>query len=172
VSKASKKDDKAGLALAREALTLPTDRLDAMSAGLSGGGLSLSEEGLTLDESEAPDPDDPLAGLNADNNAKSTEDGMAADLEVIESAFAKRGKHDLKRFELVTDTEYWFALHFDTREQKEAFLKVLGWDSLDSDKYLDGVELARRLGIPLPPTPPELSFAREKSDPKLSGLTL
>lgn len=54
-----------------------------------------------------------------------------------------------ERRELVTDTEYWFAVCFETREQKEMFLQAMGWILL-GDKYLDGTQLARLQNIPLP----------------------
>jgi hypothetical protein len=51
--------------------------------------------------------------------------------------------------ELVTEAEYWFCLVFESRDQKETFLKAMGW-WLIGDKYLDGTEVARRQNIPLP----------------------
>lgn len=52
------------------------------------------------------------------------------------------------------DTEFWFCVVFQSREQKDAFLKQTGWgEKLDADKYLSGTRLAREMGLQLPPSP-------------------
>ena len=61
-----------------------------------------------------------------------------------------------QRFEDATDTEYWVALCFQTREQKEQFLHLMGWFEL-GDKFIDGMQAAERAGVVLaariPPLP-------------------
>ncbi len=97
---------------------------------------------------------------------------MAGDLAGLESAFARRAKEEADRFTQTTDSEHWFAMCFDSREQKEAFLKALGWVlGTGSDKYLDGVAIAQELGIPLPPTPKGLVFYKSKPDKTLDSLS-
>lgn len=54
-----------------------------------------------------------------------------------------------ERFQLATDTEFWFSVYFQSREQKEAFLQALSWLA-NGDKYLNGLELAEAMGIKLP----------------------
>ncbi|EGY53133.1 hypothetical protein [Neisseria shayeganii] len=72
-----------------------------------------------------------------------------ADLDAVQQGFRDRIKNESNRFELATDSEYWFAACFQTREQKEAFLKAI--DLLaHGDKYIDGRLLAEKLGITLP----------------------
>lgn len=72
-----------------------------------------------------------------------------ADLDAVQKGFRDRIKNENNRFKLSTDSEYWFAACFQTREQKEAFLKAL--DLLEhGDKYIDGRLLAEKLGIELP----------------------
>ena len=72
-----------------------------------------------------------------------------ADLDAVQKGFRDRIKNENNRFELSTDSEYWFAACFQTREQKEAFLKA--HDLLvHGDKYIDGRLLAEKLGIELP----------------------
>ena len=44
------------------------------------------------------------------------------------------------------DTEFWCCLCFETRDQKDAFLKAAGLFDI-GDKYLDGRQVARKLGI-------------------------
>jgi hypothetical protein len=50
---------------------------------------------------------------------------------------------------LKNDSEYFFVVAFESREQKEIFLKAAGWILL-GDKYVDGTALARKMEIPLP----------------------
>jgi hypothetical protein len=73
----------------------------------------------------------------------------AEDMNALENGFKKRAKDEHRRFALATDTEYWACLCFQTREQKEAFLKALKLIHL-GDKYLDGQDVASVLGVTLP----------------------
>lgn len=72
-----------------------------------------------------------------------------ADLDEVQASFRKRIKMENSRFQNTTDSEYWFAVCFQTRAQKEAFLKAMGL-FLMGDKYLDGIEVAKKLGIDIP----------------------
>jgi hypothetical protein len=58
-------------------------------------------------------------------------------------------KADRSRFEVAVDSEFWFALYFQSRAQKEAFLTAMGW-LLYGDKYLNGLQIADHQGIILP----------------------
>lgn len=76
----------------------------------------------------------------------------------VESAFRKRAKGEQKRFDAATDSEYWVAICFQTREQKEEWLRKTGLAEL-GDKYLDGHEVADAMGVELAepdPSWPEL----------------
>lgn len=88
----------------------------------------------------------------------------AADLDAVQEGFRKRAKDEGKRFALATDTEYWACLCFQTREQKEAFLSALNILSL-GDKYLDGQEVAKVLGVKIPgaDVPYNTSSKRDKA---------
>jgi len=74
-----------------------------------------------------------------------------AEIELSETlkGFKARAKAEADRFKIATDTEYWACLCFQTREQKEFFLKALSLIDI-GDKYLDGQEVARVLGVELP----------------------
>ena len=72
-----------------------------------------------------------------------------ADLDALQSGFRKRAKDESRRFELATDTEHWFCVNFQTREQKDAFLKAMNLWAI-GDKYLDGQLVADVLGVALP----------------------
>lgn len=72
-----------------------------------------------------------------------------ADLDEVKRGFRERAKAESQRFQNVTDSEYWFAVCFQTREQKERFLQAMDWIQY-GDKYLPGPELAKMQGIDLP----------------------
>lgn len=71
------------------------------------------------------------------------------ELDAVQKGFRDRAKNESNRFALATDTEYWACICFQTREQKDAFLKALQLFEL-GDKYLDGQEVAEVLGVKLP----------------------
>lgn len=68
-------------------------------------------------------------------------------LEALQNKERKKALREKLR--VTTDSEFWCALCFETREQKDAFLQGVGVYE-DGDKYIDGAAFARRLGIQLP----------------------
>lgn len=84
--------------------------------------VELSALGKALKAASAPAPDENAAG------------------------FRDRQKQEQDRFKLATDTEYWVALCFRSRAEKDAFLASSGLDRL-GDKYLDGAVAAEILGV-------------------------
>lgn len=105
----------------------------------------------------------------ADADYPDTETECQAELAHLETAFQARAKAERKRFELATDSEYWVAICFQSRAQKEAFLGAL--DLLrHGDKYLDGRLLAKKLNIGLPDEAPHYNISA-RPDPKLIELT-
>lgn len=110
--------------------------------------------------------DDPIGPIEypgtADGDTKAT-------LDAVDRTFKARAKTEADRFVAATDSEYWFAVAFETRAQKEAFLKAMQWIK-QGDKYLDGVELARLMKIALPPA--RVPYVAAKPDPKLDPLAL
>lgn len=92
-----------------------------------------------------PEPD-PLAGvpLNLGHEAH-----VQAETSALLAAFKAREQREDERFQLAVDSEFWVALCFQSREQKERFLEAMQWLA-DGDKYLDGPAIARKLGIGLP----------------------
>jgi len=81
-------------------------------------------------------------------------------------AFKERAKNEQKRFEKATDSEYWFCVCFQTREEKESFLKNSGLIEY-GDKYLDGRDVGEILKVPFER---DLSgFPKQVIDKKLAG---
>ena len=68
--------------------------------------------------------------------------------EVLEG-FKARARAEDDRFRLATDSEYWTCICFQDRSQVEAFVRALGLGRGD-EKYLDGLQVARKLGVELP----------------------
>jgi len=85
---------------------------------------------------------------------------MAADTNEMLEAFKARAKAENVRLRDATDSEHWVAVCFQTREQKEEFLKKANIIQY-GDKYLDGMKVARALGIKLEsPVPPNRKIAK------------
>lgn len=89
------------------------------------------------------------------------------DLSAVLDGFKERSKRENQRFLDATDSEYWVAFCFQTREQKEEFLAKLKLLEL-GDKYIDGMEAAKVMGVNLnsriPEMPKHRPFDREYVD--------
>lgn len=99
------------------------------------------------------------------------EEISAAEDAVIDDQFKaiREGREQQRKaIELANDSEYWFAVYFQTREQKEAFLKAVKWFE-HGDKYLDGRWLAKKFNVELPPRPAPYKVGR--LDKNLTSLT-
>jgi len=113
--------------------------------------LDLGDEALAIDDGVSLDP-------NADygERPKDLEAAAAQEMSDALKAFKNRAKEEDGRFQDATDSEYWFCICFQTRAQKDEFLKKMGWWEI-GDKYLDGMRVAAELGIelesPVPPLP-------------------
>lgn len=105
---------------------------------------------IELPEFDLPDmPDLPDLDLfpEEDEPVRDPKEQIEAEIAHAESEFSARAKVEAMRFEEATDSEFWFAVCFQTRAQKDAFIDAMGWRKDLGDKYLDGVEVARRLGV-------------------------
>lgn len=114
----------------------PVD-LGDMSAGFDLGGF---DPGDMMD----PTPDqvaDPLADVPMTDDLAAD---SAAELGALEQAYRDRAKAEAVRFRQATDSEFWFAVVFKTREEKDEFLARYKLGDL-GDKYLIGRELDKRI---------------------------
>jgi len=64
------------------------------------------------------------------------------------SAYFTSLKKESKSYENRNNSNYWGCIIFDTKAQRDAFFEAIGWDV--QAPYIDGVVLARKLGIELP----------------------
>lgn len=93
--------------------------------------------------------DDPFADVEYTGDMeRDAEEEISEALKAIKEE--KRQRREA--FRIIVDPEFWFAVCFQSREQKEEFLKLVDWYRL-GDKYLDGLELADMLGVELEPVP-------------------
>lgn len=105
------------------------------------------------------------AGAAPDEPAEET---AKRELSELEEAFKRRAEAEQERFMLATDPEYWVALCFQSRDQKEEFLRALDLMK-HGDKYLDGWTVAKQLGVKL--TRADVPYNTGKGDVKLDKLT-
>jgi hypothetical protein len=84
---------------------------------------------------------DPLAGVEYSGDLAAD---AAAELSAMEQAYRDRNRAEADRFRHATDSEFWFAVCFADRAEKDAFLAEFGVTRL-GDKYIDGRLLAQAL---------------------------
>jgi len=110
---------------------------------------------LSADDVQLPDLDAELGKLDRVNPMDAVPETGDAEkdckgmMSAALVAFKKAATGEAQTFKDNTDTEYWFAVCFQSREQKDAFLKAMDWAN-HGDKYLDGKFVAKRLGVELP----------------------
>lgn len=87
----------------------------------------------------------------------------SAEKQALDAAVEKTRKQFWDEY----DSEFWFCLVFQTRDQKDAFLKSCIERGLlppkSGDKYLSGTALAKAMGVPLPPGPKWREPAKPKA---------
>lgn len=88
---------------------------------------------------------DPLADVEYSGNLQ---EDSRAELTALQRAYRQRAKAEATRFRAATDSEYWVALCFTSRGEKETFLSQAGLIHL-GDKYIDGRAAARVFNIEL-----------------------
>ena len=126
-------------------LTLP-------AKSFASGQTALSRPDAPDFESMFDDGDDnPLAEIEMTGELQADADtGMSEALRAI----IERKKATQERFRVATDPEFYLCVVFQSREQKEAFLQAADWADLGG-KFINGLEVARRMAIPIDPIPIE-----------------
>lgn len=81
------------------------------------------------------------------------EGDVLAEAQAIREAFQAKYRGELDNFRVQDSTNYWFLVCFQTQEQKEQFLSQAGWptDGIGGQRYLNGLALARALGLDIQP---------------------
>lgn len=122
------------------------------------------DDALDLDKLMASLDDNTPDALEGIEETGDLEKDSKAEISAVMKAFNQRGKDEDKRMREATDSEYWFAVCFQTREQKDKFLKELGWFD-HGDKYLDGYLVAKSVGVTLPSA--SVKYRGEKAHKKI-----
>lgn len=60
----------------------------------------------------------------------------------------KKQREGLKE---LNNSNFWFAVYFQNDEQQKAFLDAMKWSQFTGGVYIDGEQLAKFMGIELPP---------------------
>lgn len=102
--------------------------------------------GKTAGFMKKPNPNDPLKDVEYTGNV---ETDAAVELDELAKGFRERRDKEAERFKNATDSEYWFAVCFRTRADKERFINAVDSTTRIGDKYIDGHALAKSLGIDL-----------------------
>lgn len=129
-----------------------------------------------IGESLGDDVDKMLANLDAKQEGSpldkeldykgGLEDDCKKELSATLKAFKAAAQNEQKVFQDNTDSEYWFCVCFQNRDQKEAFLKALAWFN-HGDKYLDGQWVAKKMGVELPPA--NQRFIKQEREKRMAG---
>lgn len=101
----------------------------------------------------------PVETENEESEAVDLEQLESEGLEAvgeIEKSFRERMKQENSRFRDMCDSEYWFAVCFTSREQRNEFLEKIGIDP--ELKYIDGREMAKAYRKSI--KTPDLEFAQ------------
>ena len=110
---------------------------------------------------------EPIMPPGAGEPLPDIEEAPEEELSELLAGFKSRAREENRRFLVAVDSEFWFAICFQTREQKDAFLKATRW-AQQGDKYLDGQWVAKQLAIDLPPA--DIRYNVGKTDRKLNEL--
>lgn len=92
-------------------------------------------------------PPDPLSGVEY-ADPPSVEHDAAAEFSALLDGFKQRKKAEDARYKAAVDSEFWVAVCFQSRAEKEKFLRALNLIQL-GDKYIDGRKAAQLLGVDL-----------------------
>lgn len=126
--------------------------------------LDFSGGDVTFDETPEV-ASDPFAGVQYTGDV---ETDAKKEISALLAGFQQRAAAEEKRRRQATDSEFWFCVCFPTREEKDAFLRAI--DMFEhGDKYLDGMKLAKKLGIDNLPAS-GVTFPDPRIDPKFAAL--
>ncbi|TWP47421.1 hypothetical protein FKR81_32425 [Lentzea tibetensis] len=95
-------------------------------------------------------PADLLAALNSGPTPKRKAADDEEELDETVTGFRARAKREQERYLAATDSEYWCAPCFWTAQAHAAFVAALPVPAVDS-RWIDGLELAAALDIPVDP---------------------
>ena len=78
------------------------------------------------------------------------EGDVSAEMGAVESFIKEERLQERERWRLMTDTNFYCCLVFQSEQQRDDFLAQVGWADL-GPRYLNGLAVAQRLGVPIAP---------------------
>jgi hypothetical protein len=96
--------------------------------------LAMGRRGFARPEKESDGKDKATDGSKP---KKTLEESCREEIGEAEQSFRARMAREDTRRRLATDSEFWFAVYFESREGKDRFLRKYGLANI-GDKYLPG----------------------------------
>jgi hypothetical protein len=93
------------------------------------------------------DEGDPFEGIEPTHDPQRDPD---TEMSAILSEIRERRKAANDRFRVARDPDYYLVLCFQSHDQRNEFLAKSGWGPPD-ERYLNGLEIARRLDVGVQP---------------------
>ncbi len=118
------------------------ERREVKIGGRRGGPLR-----MPLLETMFEDEGDPLEDVEYSDDLEASAD---SEMSEILRQIKERRQADRDRFRVARDPDYFVVLCFQSRDQRNEFLAKSEWGQRD-EKYLNGLEICRRLGIDVQP---------------------
>lgn len=79
------------------------------------------------------------------------DEDLGEEMSALQRGFEDRAKKERKRAQNATDSGFWFAVYFRSREDKDAFLKAMQLSpKIYGYTFINGHKWARAKGIDLP----------------------
>lgn len=105
-------------------------------------------ERLPVLETMFEDQGDPLEDVEYD--PADLERSANAEMSEILKQIIEDKKALQDRFRVARDPDYWVALCFQSREQRDEFLEKTGWGE-SGTRFLNGLDISRRVGAEISP---------------------
>jgi hypothetical protein len=120
-----------------------------------GGTSGIERKRQTIANKNAPDFDtmfeDGDSPMDAVSLTGELEPDMNNQLSATLIAINKAKALHAEKFRIAYDYQYYFVVCFQCVDQRDEFLKKIGWDDLLDDMFLNGLEVARRLKVDIKP---------------------
>lgn len=91
-------------------------------------------------------PPPPEIDLDQDLQAIVDQEG-----EAVEDRLRNEYQNRFEQYRAEASPFFFFCVCFQTQEQKDTFLRSVGWDKPDGDMFVDGLIVAETLGVHIDP---------------------
>lgn len=98
------------------------------------------------------DEGDPLEAVDYERGG--IEDSATAEMSEIVKQIKADKQAQYERFRIARDPEYYLVLCFQSHDQRDEFAQKAGW-ATDGGRFVNGLDVARKLGVDVKPIPLE-----------------